>query len=162
MKDKRELIKTTLRELFRISSMYQRIEQMPIPLGSDDEVSTREAHMIQALGENRKMSVTRLADHFGITKSGASQMVKRLTGKGFLLKQQAAHSNKEIELSLTPRGWQVFEVHEKLHGRDFNTLINGLTSFPIFQITTLSVLMESIGTILENRISQRMWKGKNF
>jgi DNA-binding MarR family transcriptional regulator len=111
--------------------------------------------MVQAVGENRNMSVTQLADHFGITKSGASQMVKRLTKKGFLLKRQAAHSNKEFELSLTLLGRQVFEAHERLHGKDFNTLIDGLASFSISQVATLSVLMESIGTTLENVISQR-------
>lgn len=42
--------------------------------------------MVQAVGENRNMSVTQLAKHFGITKSGASQMVKKLTNKGFVLK----------------------------------------------------------------------------
>lgn len=155
MEDKTELIKSTIRELLRISTMYQRIEEMPIPIGRDVEVSTREAHIVQAVGENQNMSVTQLGDHFGITKSGASQMVKKLTNKGFVLKRQAAHSNKEFELSLTPLGWQVFEAHERLHGKDLNILIDALASFSISQIATLSVLMESIGKILEKLIAQR-------
>ena len=160
MEDKKDLIKNTVRELLRISSLYQRIEEMPIPVDDQTEVSTREAHTIQAIGENRKMSVTQVADHFGITKSGASQMVKKLTQKGFLLKRQAAHSNKEFELSLTPLGWQAFEAHERLHGKDFNKLIDGLTPFSISQIATLSVLLESLGTIMENRISKRSEEDK--
>jgi len=82
-------------------------------------------------------------------------MVKKLTNKGFVLKRQAAHSNKEFELSLTPLGWEVFEAHERLHGKDLDTLIDGLASFSISQVATLSVLMESIGTTLEKIISQR-------
>ncbi len=155
MEDKRELIKNTVRELLRIAAMYQRIEQMPIPVGNGDQVSTREAHMIQAVGEGRDLSVTQLADHFGITKSGASQMVKKLENKGYLLKRQSPHSNKEFELSLTDLGQKVFQVHEQLHGKDFNTLIDGLESFSISQIATLSVLMESIGTTMEKRLSSR-------
>jgi len=155
MENKTDLIKITISELLRISTLYQRIEEMPIPVDSRTEVSTREAHTIQAIGENRKMSVTQVADHFGITKSGASQMVKKLTQKGFLLKQQAAHSNKEFELSLTPLGWQAFKAHERHHGEDYNKLIKGLEPFSISQIATLSVLLESLGTIMENRISKR-------
>ncbi len=156
MEDKRELIRDTVRELLRIAAMYQRIEQMPIPVGNDgDQVSTREAHMIQAVGEGRDLSVTQLADHFGITKSGASQMVKKLENKGYLLKRQSPHSNKEFVLSLTDLGQKVFRIHEQLHGKDFNTLIDGLESFSISQIATLSVLMESIGTIMEKRLSTR-------
>lgn len=155
MENKTDLIKITIRELLRVSTLYQRIEEMPIPLDSQTEVSTREAHTIQAIGENRKMSVTQVADHFGITKSGASQMVKKLTQKGFLLKRQATHSNKEFELSLTPLGWKAFEAHERHHGEDYNKLINVLEPFSISQIATLSVLLESLGAIMENRISKR-------
>ena len=155
MKDKTDLIKTIIGELLRISTLYQRIEEMPIPVNSQTEVSTREAHTIQVIGENRKMSVTRVADCFGITKSGASQMVKKLTQKGFLLKRQAAHSNKEFELSLTPLGWQAFQAHERHHGKDYKKLIKGLEPFSILQIATLSVVLESLGAIMENRICQR-------
>lgn len=155
MENKTDLIKTTMSELLRISTLYQRIEEMPIPVDSQTEISTREAHTIQVIGENRKMSVTQVADFFGITKSGASQMVKKLTQKGFLLKRQAAHSNKEFELSLTPLGWQAFEAHERHHGKDYKKLIKGLEPFSILQITTLSVLLKSLGTIMENRIFKR-------
>ena len=154
MDNRTDLIKITVGELLRISTLYQRIEEMPIPVDSRTEVSTREAHTIQAIGQNRKMSVTQVADHSGITKSGASQMVKKLTQKGFLLKRQAAHSNKEFELSLTPLGLQAFEAHERHHGKDYNKLIKGLEPFSISQIATLSVLLESLGTIMENRISK--------
>ena len=155
MEDKTELIKKTIRELFRISAMSHQIEQMPIPVDDKTQVSTREAHMVQAVGENQPMSVTQLGTHFKITKSGASQMVKKLEKKGFLLKRQAPHSNKEFELSLTPLGKKVFEAHEQHHGEDFKTLVEGLAPFSISQIATLSVLMESIGTIMENRITKR-------
>lgn len=155
MEDKRALIKSTIRDLLRISAMYGQIEAMPIRIDSKTEVSTREAHTIQAVGENQDMNVTQLAEHFGITKSGASQMVKKLVNKDFILKRQSAHSNKEFELSLTPMGWQVFKAHERIHGEDLNKLINGLTSFSISQIATLSVLLESFREIMESRISKR-------
>ncbi len=159
MEDKRELIKTTIRDLLRISAMYGQIEAMPIQVDSKTRVSTREAHTIQAVGENQNMSVTRLADHFGITKSGASQMVKKLTNRGLLLKRQSAHSNKEFELSLTPMGWKAFKAHERAHGEDLDKLINGLSLFSISQIATLSVLLESFKEIIEARISKRGDKG---
>ncbi len=161
MKNKRKLIKNTIHELLRIASLYQRIEEMPIPVDNQIEVSTREAHTIQAIAENHKMSVTKVAGHFGITKSAASQMVKRLTLKGFLLKRQAAHSNKEFELSLSPLGYRVFKAHEGHHGEDYCKLIQGLEPFSISQIATLSVLLESLGTIMESRISKREEEDKD-
>ena len=155
METKEELIKNTIRELLRIATMYSRIEELPIPVDGNLEVSTREAHTIQAVGENEPVSVTRIADVFGITKSGASQMVSKLVKRGFLLKKQAAHSNKEFELSLTPLGWRAFKAHEQFHGKDLTDLVDRLSGFSLSQIATLSVLLESLGSVMKHRLSER-------
>ena len=155
METKKDLIDATVRKLLRIAKMYSRIEELPIPVDEGLEVTTREAHTIQAVGENEQMSVTQVASHFGITKSAASQMVAKLTKKGFLLKKQAVHSNKEFELSLTQLGWRVFHAHEQFHGRDKADLVGRLSGFSISQIATLSVLLEALESVMDQRLSQR-------
>ena len=155
METKEDLIKATIRELLRISKMYSRIEQLPIPIDGRLEVTTREAHTIQAVGENEPMSVTQLASYFGITKSAASQMVSKLSKRGFLLKKQAVHSNKEFELSLTPLGWTAFRAHEQFHGKDMADLVDRLSAFSLSQIATLSVLLEALGSVMGQRLSSR-------
>ena len=87
METKEEMIISTIRQLLRIAKMYSRIEEMPIPVDEGLEVSTREAHTIQAVGDNEPMSVTEIAAYFGTTKSAASQMVSKLTKRGFLNKK---------------------------------------------------------------------------
>ncbi len=155
METKEELIESAIRELFRIARMYSRIEAMPLPIGDGSEVSTREAHTIQAVGGHDKTSVTQLASHFGITKSAASQMVAKLVKRGLLSKKQAVHSNKEFELSLTPLGQMAFDAHERLHGKDMAELIGSLSGFSLSQIATLSVLLEAVGSLMNLRLSQR-------
>ena len=155
METKEDLIKTTIHDLLRIARTSSRIEQLPIDVDDNLRVSTREAHTVQAIGEYEKINVTQVASHFGITKSAASQMVKKLTEKGFLLKTQAIHSNKEFELSLTPLGQKVLLAHEKLHGNDMENLVNRLSSFSISQIATLSVLLNELETVMSECLSQR-------
>jgi DNA-binding MarR family transcriptional regulator len=155
METKEDLIKTTIHDLLRIAKMYSRIEQMPVPIEEGMEVTTREAHTIQAIGKNEPMSVTQLASYFGITKSAASQMVSKLTKRSFLLKKQAAHSNKEFELSLTPLGWKAFRAHEQFHGKDLADLVERLSAFSLSQIATLSVLLEALGSVMDQRLSRR-------
>jgi DNA-binding MarR family transcriptional regulator len=96
METKEDLIKATIQQLLRVARKYSRSEELPIQIGRDLEVTTREAHIIQAIGERTQMSVTGLAGYFGITKSAASQMVAKLAKKGFLEKEQAPHNNKEL------------------------------------------------------------------
>jgi DNA-binding MarR family transcriptional regulator len=155
METKEDLIKSTIRKLLRVSKMYSRIEELPIPVEEGLKVTTREAHTIEAVGENEPMSVTQVASYFGITKSAASQMVARLTRKGFLIKKQAVHSNKEFELSLTPSGWKVFRAHERFHGRDKADLVDRLSAFSLSQIATLSVLLESLESVMDQRLSRQ-------
>ncbi len=158
MESKQELIKSTIHDLIRVAKMYSRIEELPIKVHEGLEVTTREAHTIQTVGENELMSVTELSSYFGITKSAASQMVTRLVKKNFLLKKQAPHSNKEFQLSLTELGWLAFKAHEEFHGKDMLELLKRLSTFSISQIATLSVLLETISGIMEKRLNERLKK----
>ena len=154
METKEDLIKTTIRQFLRITKMYARIEAMAIPVEEGLTVTTREAHAIQAIGEQEQMSITQVAKHFGISKSAASQTVARLLRRGFLIKKQSVHSAKEYELTLTELGWKAFHAHEHFHGQDFARLIDRLSAFPISQIATLSVLLEVLGGVMEKRLTK--------
>lgn len=155
METKEELIKATIRQLLRIAGKYSRIEQLPIPVDEGLEITTAEAHTIQAIGEVEQMRVLDLATRFGITKSAASQMVGKLIMKGFLDKKQSPYSNKEFQLFLTELGWRAFHAHERFHGKDMAELLNRLSAFSLSQIATISVLLEAIGGVMTERLSEQ-------
>lgn len=154
METKEDLIKSAIRKLLQIANKYSRIEELPIRIDEGNEVTTREAHIIQAIGERAKMSVTGLASYFGITKSAASQMIAKLVKKGFLEKELAPHSNKELQVSLTQLGRKAFDAHELFHGKDMNDLVDHLSSFSLSQIATISVLLEAIDSVMNERLSR--------
>jgi len=151
---KDDLIRGAVRQLLRVAHKCARIEELPIPVEGAGAVTTREAHTIQAIGEREGMSVTDLATTFGITKSAASQMVAKLAAKGFLAKTRAPHSNKEWQLGLTPLGWRAFLAHERAHGRDFARVVDHLDGLSLSQIATLTVLLEAIGSIMDDRLDE--------
>lgn len=152
METKDEIILNTLRQLQRFAAKYARIEDLPIVVGDSLEVSTREAHAVEAVGMRGHMSVTELAKFFGVTKSAASQTVSRLVDKGFLLKEPSPRSGKEFQLSLTSLGRKVQEAHERFHGADREELLRRLDSFSLGQITTVSVLLEALDDVLDRRL----------
>jgi DNA-binding MarR family transcriptional regulator len=155
METKDELIKGTIRQLLRVSKKYARIEGLPIPVRGDVSITTAEAHTIQIVGEGEQVRVLDLATQFGISKSAASQMVARLIKKGFVEKQQSIHNSKEFPLSLTELGWEAFRAHEQFHGKDFAALVNRLSAFSLPQIATLSVMLETIGSVMDERLSEK-------
>jgi DNA-binding MarR family transcriptional regulator len=155
METKEELIKATIRQLQKFARKYSRIEGLPIPVTDGTEITTSEAHTIQAVGEGDQVRVQDIATRFGISKSAASQMVSKLTKKGFLEKKQSLYNNKEYPLSLTESGWLAFRAHERLHGKDLDELLSRLNVFSLSQIATISVLLEAIGGVMDERLSER-------
>ncbi|MGD9609994.1 MAG: MarR family winged helix-turn-helix transcriptional regulator [Desulfovibrionaceae bacterium] len=154
METKDDLIMSTVRQFQRVAAKYARIEELPIPVEDGIEVTTREAHTIEAVGNRQQVSVTDVANAFGITKSAASQMVSKLCDKGFLEKKQAPHSNKEFQLTLTPLGRKAFDAHARFHGEDKEALMERLRGYSLSQIATISVLLEAIGEVMDNRLSR--------
>lgn len=152
METKEELIKSTIHKLLRVAKKYSRIEGFPIRVNDDAEISTVEAHTIQTVGKGEQVRVLDIATHFGISKSAASQMVAKLIKKGFLDKNQSPLNGKEYPLSLTELGWQAFHAHERFHGKDLAVLLERLSTFSLPQIATVSVLLEAIESIVDERL----------
>lgn len=152
METKKDLIKITIQQLLRVAKKYSRIEELPISVDEEIDITTAEAHTIQAVGEGDQMRVMDISNRLGITKSAASQMATKLIRKGFLIKEQSPHNSKEYPLSLTKLGWMAFNAHEKFHGKDMADLMNRLNSFSLSQISTISVLLESIGSVMDQRL----------
>ena len=98
------------------------------------------------------MSVTDVANAFDVTKSAASQMVSKLSDKGFLEKLQAPHSNKEYRLRLTPLGRKVYDAHERFHGADKHELVKRLRSFSKEEVAAVTVLLEAVSEVLDKRL----------
>ncbi len=155
METKEDLIRAITRQLLRVLNKYSRIEELPVPVDKGVEITTKEIHTIQAIGENEHISITGVADHFGVTKSAASQIVRKLADKGFVKKEYAAYSNKELQLSLTKLGWLAFHAHEQFHGKDMARIMECLSAFSLSHIATLSVLLDVIENVMNERLAQK-------
>jgi len=156
MKSKEDIVREMFRRLFRILNKHARLEDMPVRIDEDREVTHRELHAIQAIGENKRINITDLGIYFGVTKSAASQMTTKLARKGFVQKEMSAHSNKELRLTLTRLGWRAFELHEKFHGDHIIDLVERLNAFSLAQIETTSVLLDVLERVVDERLSQKM------
>lgn len=149
-----ELKKKVINTLMQVTRKFAEVEALPISVTDAVSVSTREAHAIESIGENRCVNITQIADHFGFTKSAASQLVSKLTRQGFVVKKQAGHSNKELQLSLTPLGWQSFEAHAELHGRDLSQVLETMDAVDIGVLIQLNELLVRLNGIMDNRLDK--------
>ncbi len=150
-----ELKKKIVNNLMQVARKFAEAETFSITVAGDLTVSTREAHTIESIGEGHCLNVTQIADYFGFTKSAASQLVSKLTRQGFVVKKPAAHSNKELELSLTPLGWQAFEAHARMHGHDLERVLESMDRVEIEALMHLNDLLNSLNGIMDQRLNRQ-------
>jgi len=154
MENKKEIIKKTIKEFTKVASKYCLSEEFPIRVNEETIVSTKEVHMIQAVGDNENIGVTDLGKIFGISKSAASQMVSKLSSRGFMKKMRSDYNNKEVKIELTKLGQEAYEAHDKHHSKDLGYLISKMETFSLSQIATLGVMLESLDEIMDERIKR--------
>ncbi len=155
MKTDSDTVKDVLHRFVQVAGKFTQIESLPIRVNAEHVVSTREAHVIEAIGGPQVMNVSKLAAYFGITRSAASQMVSKLEKRGFITKSFAPDNAKEYQLSLTELGHEAFAAHERVHGADQKTILDRMHTFSFTQLTTLAVLLESLSEIMDERLDPK-------
>lgn len=150
----KEQISRLISSLFRVSSKFSRVDKQPLVLENKENLSTREIHTVQAVGEGRVKNVTETAEYFGVTKGAASQMISRLVEKEYVRKAVSAHSNKEYVLSLTGRGEMAFQEHARQHGRELNELQNMLAELSTAELQHALSVLEIFESTVDKRLQQ--------
>lgn len=154
MSHKEDSIKHMTERLLRIIFKHWRIEELPISITPGMELTAKEIHTIQAVGELSGINVKGLAERFGVSKSAASQMAGKLEAKGFLRKDKAPDNDKETLLSLTESGWDAFKKHKAFHERHMHTLMERLDVFSDPQLLTTTAILAVIESIVDERIEE--------
>lgn len=144
-----------IRHLLRLLNKLERIEKQPIRVADGLDLSTKEIHTVEAIGERGTMNVTEVGAHFGVTKGAASQRISRLVERGLVSKRAAAHSNKEFELSLTELGWRAFQAHEHFHGKAKAELIERLRALPREQLDDVAVVLGIMEGVMNERLREQ-------
>ncbi|VVS93702.1 marr-type hth domain [Desulfoluna spongiiphila] len=158
MKQKEAPIKNLIQKITQVLHKYERMEKLPLVITIDGgdplTVSTKEVHTIEVIGNHQEINITDVAGHFGITKSGASQMVSKLEKKGFVERRQSAHSNKEYWLYLTQTGWAAYHTHERMHGEERVDLFEHLSEFPVSELDKTAQILGALEKTLDTRLKQ--------
>lgn len=69
------------------------------------ELTHRQMTILELLGE-RARTVNEIANHFGITASAASQIIKKLENTGYVTREINLQNRREILVSLAEKGQQ--------------------------------------------------------
>ena len=113
--DKSKQVLTGLWELFQKKILLENYVQKE----RLKDYTPSEIHCIQFVGSNPNSNVTKLATAFHMTTGGITKLTKKLVQKNLLEAYKSSDNRKEIYFRLTPRGQEIYMIHEELN-REFD------------------------------------------
>jgi DNA-binding MarR family transcriptional regulator len=122
--DIRELIK----RFFRIVNKVNSRDRFPADFGTGDLLTMGEVHMIEAIGNRPGANVTAVAEGLGVTKGAVSQMVSRLSKKGYVTGTTLRGNGNEVSLDLTAKGKMAYQGHAKYHAAMYANVFKDITN----------------------------------
>jgi DNA-binding MarR family transcriptional regulator len=144
----------------KIMNRMQERESWKRDYGTGDLLHPSEIHTLQAVGDSEGINITGLAERLGITKSGVSQMVRKLEAKGLVERMKKPGNDKEILLGMTEKGKTAYHEHERYH-RGIQEIFNKeLDNYDDRCVEFLSTFLSQVDEISEEIISGNSSGGK--
>lgn len=107
-----------LSDLFlRVVNRFNEMEKIPYFSGTVTPLHLSEVHLVESIGKNEDINVTKLAKLQSVSKAAISQMIRKLVKKGLVQKNISTETENEVALRLTKKGQDVFEWHRQYHSR---------------------------------------------
>lgn len=80
-----------------------------------EDYKSSEVHCIEYIGQHADSNVTKLAEHFYMTRGAISKMTQKLIKKGAIESYQKPDNKKEIYFRLTEQGKAIYKIHVEIH-----------------------------------------------
>ena len=118
-----------IEQLRRIARKKSELEKEAHEYGTGILMQHAEMYLVEILGLNEGLSVTRIAGIMQITKGAVSQTLKKLEHKGLVQKYPDPANASRTLLYLSTAGKKVLKAHQKWHRRvdgGFTEYLNSL------------------------------------
>ncbi len=136
-------------DINKFVNRYNKLEKMPFEVGDGNVLFPSEMNMIEAIGKGAGNTVTQLCIAFGVTKGAISQLISKLVTRGYVQKERNETFSKEIALSLTEKGLEVFRKHEHFHQKMDQSMENLIKHIPHEKLAAFKEILELAGKHLE-------------
>lgn len=120
MTSERESFERLLDVFDRTMNAMGKVEGKPRDFGTGKTLHRAEIHTVDAIGANRGINISKLAQKMGVTKGAISQKVSKLVKKGLVRRASPEDDAREKLLELTELGWTAYHNHSEFHKSMFD------------------------------------------
>jgi DNA-binding MarR family transcriptional regulator len=101
--------------LSQLIMLLGQLEKHPNTFGEAGPLTPSEIHTIDAIGEERGVLMSELANRLRVTKGAVTQIIMRLEDKNLVKRAPNPSDSRSVIVTLTSKGKSAFRAHEKMH-----------------------------------------------
>lgn len=135
-----------------VMELAVKLDRIPKRFGTDESLSASEIHLVEVIGDTEDLSVTDIANFFGITKGAVSQSLKRLDAKGYVTKKQDPANLSRNIIELTPKGKTAYWAHKDWHQKMDGGFAEYLQELSDDELQIVATFLGKTEDFLERRI----------
>lgn len=102
------------------------IEGKAIESNTFNDLTVTEMHVLEAIGINKKKSMTEIATNLKVTVGTLTTSVNRLVKKGYVDRKRQESDKRIVRVFLTSKGKGAYMEHEKFHNEMIESMVTGL------------------------------------
>lgn len=142
-KYEKRIVEETTERFDRVVNLIISESKTPRDYGSGELLHFAEIHSINFIGVYKRISITELSQHLGVTKGTVSSLISKLENKRYVNKTNNLDDGRSYLVGLTERGETVREGFKK-YQKEFYSKFSKSFSFGQFAIfNEFLVLLEA-------------------
>ncbi len=155
----RKILENINKHLSAFIKSYNRLEKRQHKMEKYPELSITEVHFLVFIAKEKPKNLSEIARKKKISRSAVTQMVNKLSEKGFLMKETKNKTSNTHSLYLTNTGCDVVQQHDLQQSYLEKEIYSILASYSAEFLNEVLELMKTIENVWESTNNHDYWKG---
>lgn len=113
--------------LVDIWGRINKIEERSLTAGLGDNISIKEIHIIEKIGDQQPVRMSAIAKAIDVTLATLTVACDKLEVKGLVVRTRDTTDKRVVNISLTPRGQAIYTYHKQFHERMISAALSDLS-----------------------------------
>ena len=140
--------------LVKLFNDILKIEGAAIKQGEFSDLSVTETHIIEAIGKDREMTMTEVANDLEITVGTLTTAINRLIKKEYVERRRIEEDRRVVLIKLTSKGEKAFDSHAQFHDDMIKSIIKEL---PESEEAVLIASLKKMTNFFEEKYNLHKW-----
>ncbi len=149
--DQKEILKI-YNKFNRIHNQYSVVQRNFVFNKDGNSIYPSEMQVLTTIKNNPEYSVSDISEALYISKSAASQLVKKLSTKGYINKTRSSVNERFVLLEITKAGLEIIDEFVKNRNTIFGEMVDDFHSFSDKEVSTIYNFLDKLENMFDKKL----------